>query len=99
MYKRREYQVMTLANSSIPQDYTLDIEPEGCLTFPKEIQQILNWEDGDRLILTLEDNGKLELVSLKQQVKKLRVLLNNKSPDRNSVDKLIEERRHEYLSE
>jgi hypothetical protein len=42
MYKRREYQVMTLANSSIPQHYTLDIEPEGCLTFPKGIQQILN---------------------------------------------------------
>jgi hypothetical protein len=32
---------MTFANSSIPQHYTLDIEPEG------------------RLILTVEDNGKL----------------------------------------
>ena len=90
---------MTLANSSIPQHYTLDIEPEGCLTFPKGIQQILNWEGGDRLISTLEDNGKLELVSLKQQVKKLRVSLKKKSPDRNSVDKLIEERRQKYLSE
>lgn len=33
---------MTFANSSIPQDYTLDIEPEGRLTLPKEIQEILN---------------------------------------------------------
>ena len=74
---------MTLANSSIPQQYTLDIEPEGRLTLPKEIQQTLNLESGDRLILTLEDNGKIQLVSLKQQVKKLRGLLKYKSPDRN----------------
>jgi AbrB family looped-hinge helix DNA binding protein len=66
---------MTLANLSIPQQYTLDIEPEGRLTLPKEIQTMLNLESGDRLILTLEDNGKLQLVSLKQQVKKLRGLL------------------------
>ncbi|UZO77274.1 MULTISPECIES: hypothetical protein [Microcystis] len=52
-----------------------------------------------RLILTLEDNGTLQLVSLKNQVKKLRGLLKDKSPDRNLVDELIQERRQEYLSE
>ena len=90
---------MTVANSSLSQKYILDIELEGRLTFPQEIQQILNWESGDRLILTLEDSGKLQLVSLKQQVKKLRGLLKDKSPDRNLVDELIQERRQEYLSE
>ena len=90
---------MTLANLSIPQQYTLDIEPEGRLTLPKEIQTMLNLESGDRLILTLEGNGKLQLVSLKQQVKKLRGLLKYKSPDRNLVDELITERRQKYLSE
>jgi bifunctional DNA-binding transcriptional regulator/antitoxin component of YhaV-PrlF toxin-antitoxin module len=59
---------MTLNNLSIPQQYTLDIEPEGRLTLPQEIQQILNLESGDKLILTLEDNGTLQLVSLKNQV-------------------------------
>ncbi|MBS9391962.1 MAG: AbrB/MazE/SpoVT family DNA-binding domain-containing protein [Dolichospermum sp. LBC05a] len=90
---------MTLANLSIPQQYTLDIEPEGRLTLPKEIQTMLNLESGDRLILTLEDNGTLQLVSVKQQIKKLRGLLRDKSPDRNLVDELITERRQEYLSE
>ncbi|CCI20239.1 MAG: AbrB/MazE/SpoVT family DNA-binding domain-containing protein [Microcystis sp. M54BS1] len=90
---------MTVANSSLSQQYILDIEPEGRLTLPQEIQQILNLESGDRLILTLEDNGTLQLVSLKNQVKKLRGLLKNKSPDRNLVDELIQERRQEYLSE
>ncbi|MFM6002082.1 MAG: AbrB/MazE/SpoVT family DNA-binding domain-containing protein [Dolichospermum sp.] len=75
MYKIRKYQAMTLPNLSSPQHYKLDIEPEGRLTLPQEIQQILNLQSGDRLILTLEDNGKLQLVSLKQQVKKLRGLL------------------------
>jgi bifunctional DNA-binding transcriptional regulator/antitoxin component of YhaV-PrlF toxin-antitoxin module len=90
---------MTVANSSLSQQYILDIELEGRLTFPQEIQQILNLESGDRLILTLEDSGKLQLVSLKQQVKKLRGLLKDKSPDRNLVDELIQEGRQEYLSE
>ena len=90
---------MTVANSSLSQQYILDIELEGRLTFPQEIQQILNLESGDRLILTLEDNGTLQLVSLKNQVKKLRGLLKDKSPDRNLVDELIQERRQEYLSE
>jgi bifunctional DNA-binding transcriptional regulator/antitoxin component of YhaV-PrlF toxin-antitoxin module len=90
---------MTLANLSIPQQYTLDIEPEGRLTLPQEIQEILHLESGDKLILTLEDNGKIQLVSLKQQVKKLRGLLKDKSPDRNLVDELITERRQKYLSE
>ncbi|WP_286824993.1 SpoVT/AbrB domain-containing protein [Microcystis sp. LSC13-02] len=90
---------MTVANSSLSQQYILDIEPEGRLTFPQEIQQIFNLESGDRLILTLEDSGKLQLVSLKQQVKKLRGFLKDKSPDRNLVDELIQERIQEYLSE
>ena len=90
---------MTVANSSLSQQYILDIETEGRLTLPQEIQQILNLESGDRLILTLEDSGKLQLVSLKQQIKKLRGLLKDKSPDRNLVDELIQERRQEYLSE
>ncbi|MCA2621539.1 MULTISPECIES: AbrB/MazE/SpoVT family DNA-binding domain-containing protein [unclassified Microcystis] len=90
---------MTVANSSLSQQYILDIELEGRLTFPQEIQQILNLESGDRLILTLEDSGKLQLVSLKQQVKKLRGFLKDKSPDRNLVDELIQECRQEYLSE
>ncbi|MFM6039916.1 MAG: hypothetical protein ACKPBV_22040 [Sphaerospermopsis kisseleviana] len=55
--------------------------------------------DVDGYILTLEDNGTLQLVSLKQQVKKLRGLLKDKSPDRSLVDELIQERRQEYLSE
>ena len=90
---------MTVANSSLSQQYILDIELEGRLTLPQEIQQILNLESGDRLILTLEDNGTLQLVSLKQQVKKLRGFLKDKSPDRNLVDELIQECRQEYLSE
>ena len=44
-------------------------------------------------------SGTLQLVSLKNQVKKLRGLLKDKSPDRNLVDELIQEGRQEYLSE
>ncbi len=72
---------MIIANSSTPQQYTLDIEPEGRLTLPKEIQQTLNLESGDLLILTFEDNRKIQLLSIKQQVKKLRRLLKDKNDE------------------
>jgi AbrB family looped-hinge helix DNA binding protein len=90
---------MTPNSLSLPQHYTVDIEPEGRLTLPKEIQERLNLESGDRLILTLQDNGKLQLVSLKQQVKKIRGLLKDKSPDINLVNEFIQERRLEASHE
>ncbi|AFY46520.1 looped-hinge helix DNA binding domain, AbrB family [Nostoc sp. PCC 7524] len=90
---------MTPNSLSLPQHYTVDIEPEGRLTLPKEIQERLNLEPGDRLILTLQDNGKLQLVSLKQQVKKIRGLLKDKSPDINLVNEFIQERRVEAAHE
>ncbi len=40
---------MTLANLSILQQYTLDIEPEGCLTLPQEIQEILHSANASNL--------------------------------------------------
>lgn len=82
-----------------PQHFTVDVDSEGRLTLPEEIQKTLNLESGDQLILTLQDNGKLQLVSLKQQVKKLRGLLKDKSPERKLVNELIQERKLEALNE
>ncbi|MGB3206680.1 MAG: AbrB/MazE/SpoVT family DNA-binding domain-containing protein [Crinalium sp.] len=90
---------MEVTNFSLPKQYSIDIEPEGRLTLPKEIQQSLDLESGDRLILTLLGNGKIQVVSIKQQVKKFRGLLKDKSPNRDLVNELIQERRQESLNE
>ncbi|MBD2439314.1 AbrB/MazE/SpoVT family DNA-binding domain-containing protein [Nostoc sp. FACHB-110] len=82
-----------------PQHYTIDVEPEGRLTLPQEIRKSLNLESGDRLILTLQSNGTLQLISLKQQVKKIRGLLKDKSPERELVNELIQERKLEALND
>jgi bifunctional DNA-binding transcriptional regulator/antitoxin component of YhaV-PrlF toxin-antitoxin module len=82
-----------------PQHFIIDVDSEGRLTLLEEIQKTLNLESGDWLILTLQDNGKLQLVSLKQQVKKLRGLLKDKSPERELGNELIQERKLEVLNE
>ena len=47
----------------------------------------------------MQNDGKMQLVSLKQQVKKMRGLLKDTSPEINLVDELIQERRKEGLNE
>ncbi|MGK7904365.1 MAG: AbrB/MazE/SpoVT family DNA-binding domain-containing protein, partial [Hormoscilla sp.] len=53
------------------QEYTLQVGEEGNLLLPVPVQQQLNLQPGDRLILTVEADGSLRLVSLCQQVQKL----------------------------
>ncbi|HEY9703763.1 MAG TPA: AbrB/MazE/SpoVT family DNA-binding domain-containing protein [Allocoleopsis sp.] len=90
---------MTITNLSQPKNYAIALEDEGRLSIPKKVQEILNLTSGDRLILTVQNDGKMQLVSLKQQVKKMRGLLKDKSPEINLVDELIQERRKEGLNE
>lgn len=90
---------MTITNLSQPKNYAIALEDEGRLSIPKKVQEILNLTSGDRLILTVQNDGKMQLVSLKQQVKKMRGLLKDTSPEINLVDELIQERRKEGLNE
>lgn len=79
--------------------YTLQLETEGRLTIPDSVRQRLGLEKGDRFILSIAEDNTIKLVSLRENVRKMRGMLKDKSPDRNLVDELIQERREEAASE
>lgn len=79
--------------------YTLQLETEGRLTIPDSVRQRLGLEKGDRFILSIAEDNTIKLVSLRENVRKMRGILKDKSPDRNLVDELIQERREEAANE
>jgi bifunctional DNA-binding transcriptional regulator/antitoxin component of YhaV-PrlF toxin-antitoxin module len=85
--------------SQKPKQYTLDLEKEGRLSLPEEVLRRLDLKQGDRLILSVREDGTLHLVSLREQVKKVRGILKDKTPERSLVDELIQERREEAARE
>jgi bifunctional DNA-binding transcriptional regulator/antitoxin component of YhaV-PrlF toxin-antitoxin module len=85
--------------SQKPKQYTLDLENEGRLSLPEEVLRRLDLKQGDRLILTVREDGTLHLVSLREQAKKVRGILKDKTPERSLVDELIQERREDAARE
>lgn len=81
------------------QVYAVQIGAKGRLLLPAVVRNRMNLKEGDRLVLTVEDDGSLRLVSLRQQAKKLRGYLKTTQPERVISDELIQERREEAESE
>jgi AbrB family looped-hinge helix DNA binding protein len=91
---------MTQAKSMLEhQSHTLHLDAEGRLTLPEAIRQQMGLTEGDRLILTVTEEGILQLVSLRQQIKKLRGILKNPEPTKSVVEELIRERHRAAANE
>ena len=85
--------------SSKPKQYTLCLSGEGTLTLPEAVLQQFNLKQGDRLRLTLKEDGTLQLQRLPNRFKALRGILKDKAPNCNLVEELIHERRQEAIRE
>jgi AbrB family looped-hinge helix DNA binding protein len=79
--------------------YTIELGDRGRLVLPADVRRRLGLEEGERLILTVEGDGDLRLVSLREQVRRLRGLLKDVVPGRDLAGELIEERREEARRE
>ena len=91
---------MTQRHLSEPNpEYTLQVGEGGNLLLPVPVQQQLNLKLGDRLTMTVEADGSLRLVSLRQQVQKLQGLFKDIAPGVSLADELIQERREEARRE
>lgn len=77
--------------------YNLQLGAKGRLVLPAGVRKHLNLQQGDRLMLNLETDGSMRLVSLRYQIKQLRGLL--KAPSRNVVNEFIQKRREEAQHE
>lgn len=65
----------------------------GRLVLPAQIRARLGLRTGDRFILTVEADGSIRLVNLREQAQRARGLFAHLAPDRRLADELIQERR------
>lgn len=84
---------MTYLPTSEQDEHTLALNAEGRLKLPVSVRQKLELTEGDRLILSVSEDGVLQLMSLKKQVQSLRGILTNPDPKQSVVDELIHDRR------
>jgi AbrB family looped-hinge helix DNA binding protein len=87
------------ALASIPV-YHVAVADRGRLVLPLEIRQKLNIRDGDRVSLTLEDDGSVVLQTVDVAIRRLRGMFKHLAkPGKLASDELIAERRREARRE
>ena len=79
------------SNASV--QHTIELQVDGQIQLPDSIRKTLNWNPGDRLILTLETDGNLRLSRIQAQVQKLQGIFKNIAPGISLADELIHDRR------
>ncbi len=82
--------------------YTIHLGNRGRLVLPAELRRQLDLREGDRLILTVEADGSLRLVSAREAARRARGLLRQMLPHlegRCLSEELIAERRAEATRE
>ena len=71
----------------------------GRVVLPAKVRRKLGLREGDRMILVVQPDRSLRLVSLREQLKKLRGMYKHLAVGRSLVDELIQERREEARRE
>lgn len=81
------------------QAYAVQVGAKGRILLPAKVRSRMDLKEGDRLVLTIEADGSLRLVSLRQQARKLRGYLKDVQPERSLSEELIQDRRKEAEGE
>lgn len=79
--------------------FTIVVDEGGRLVLPAQLRRRLDLHPGDRLIATLDEDGGIRLVSVRELVERMRGFYQDLAPDRSLVDELIAERREEAQRE
>lgn len=79
--------------------YSVSLGERGRMVLPAKRRQRLNLHPGDRLIVTVDDEGGFRVVSARELARRLRGLYRDLAPGRSLVDELIAERRDEARRE
>lgn len=88
---------MTNKPSQLPEQYTVRAGERGRLVLPASLRKRIGLQEGDRLVITVEPDQSLRLVSLKHQVQKGEGLFKDLAPGLSLADELIQERRLEAI--
>jgi AbrB family looped-hinge helix DNA binding protein len=79
--------------------YAVALGERGRLVLPAQLRRRLDLHPGDRLILTVEPEGDLRVVTARAQARRLLGLYRDLAPGRSLADELIAERREEARRE
>ena len=69
------------------------------MVLPAKVRRRLGLREGDRMVLVVQPDRSLRLVSLQEELKKLQGMYKHLAPGRSAVDELIRERREEARRE
>ncbi len=78
-----------------PEQYTIRAGERGRLVLPASLRKRIGLQQGDRLVVTVEADDSLRLVSLAKQVQTAQGLFKDIAPNISLADELIQERRAE----
>ena len=79
--------------------YTIALGERGRLVLPARLRRRLDLHPGDRLIITIDAEGGVRIVSAREQARRLYGLYRDLAPGRSLADELIAERREETRRE
>jgi AbrB family looped-hinge helix DNA binding protein len=75
--------------------YTIALGERGRLVLPARLRRRLDLHPGDRLIITIDAEGGVRIVSAREQARRLYGLYRDLAPGRSLAEELIAERREE----
>jgi AbrB family looped-hinge helix DNA binding protein len=82
-----------------PEIYTLQLGAKGRVVIPASLRKQLDLREGDNLVIKLESDGSLRLVSLRTQIKKIRGILKSSASACSLAAELMQERQEEARRE
>ncbi|MGH8563901.1 MAG: AbrB/MazE/SpoVT family DNA-binding domain-containing protein [Gammaproteobacteria bacterium] len=91
-----------MAHTEVAKHYSIQLGNRGRLVLPAAVRRRLDLQEGDRLILSFDDEGSLRLISARQAARRARGLLSRIAPSlqgRRLAEELIAERRAEAARE
>ena len=74
---------------------TVSLGPEGEVRLPERLRRRLGWLEGDKLVLTADDAGDVQVLTLHDAGRSVRGMLGPQAAGRSLADELIDERRRE----
>jgi AbrB family looped-hinge helix DNA binding protein len=75
--------------------FSLVLGARGRIVLPAKVRKRLGIEEGDALVLVVEDGGRVSISSLRDRARKCRGLFSGSAPGRSPAAELLDERAKE----
>jgi AbrB family looped-hinge helix DNA binding protein len=75
--------------------FSLVLGDRGRIVLPAKVRRHLGIDEGDPLVLVIEDGGKISITTLRERARRARGLFRKQTKGRDLAAELIEERRKE----